>query len=321
MTRYLVSRMAQTAFVLLLMSFVIYALIGLMPGDPIDVMVSANPDLTPEDAARLKALYGLHLPIHERYFNWLRAALNGELGYSRLFSQPVLDVLLPRLGNTAILMGASFGLSVLIAIPVGVYAAMRQNSLADHLVNLICFAGISLPSFALSLLLIKLFAVDLGWLPAGGIGTVGADSLWDRFTHLVLPVMALTIFSIGGYTRFMRGDMIGTLRADFIRTARAKGAGEVRVALGHALRNALIPVVTVIALQFGALFSGALIIETVFAYPGTGKLIYDAILGNDFNLALVGLLFATLMTLLSNLAADIVYAALDPRITYGEEAI
>ena len=317
MSRYLASRMAQTAFVLVLMSFVVYALIGLMPGDPIDLMVSANPDLTPADGARLKALYGLELPIHERYFNWLTAALGGDLGYSRLYGRPVLDVLPPRLANTAVLMGASFVLSIAIALPVGIYAAMRPYGRADNLINLACFAGISMPPFWLALLLIMLFAVGLGWLPASGVATVGVDSLGDRLAHLVLPVLTLTFASVAGYTRFMRAAMIEVLRADFIRTARAKGAGAWRVALGHALRNALIPVVTIIALQFGTLFSGALITETMFAYPGTGKLIYDAIMGNDFNLALVGLLFATLLTLVSNFAADVVYAALDPRIALG----
>jgi peptide/nickel transport system permease protein len=165
-------------------------------------------------------------------------------------------------------------------------------------------------------MLIFVFAVSLGLVPAGGIATVGDGGLADRLRHLALPVATLTLASMGGHLRYVRAAMIETLSQDYIRTARAKGAGEARVLVHHALRNALIPVITVVALSFGALFSGALVTETMFAYPGMGKLIYDAILGNDYNLALAGLLLATATTLFANLAADIAYAAADPRISY-----
>jgi peptide/nickel transport system permease protein len=316
MTRFVLTRLVETAVVLLLMSFVVYALIGLMPGDPIDIMISSNPKLTPADAERLRALYGLDKPILERYGNWLGAALHGDVGYSRVHARPVLEILLPRLGNTSVLMGLTFVISVLIALPLGIFAALRPYSRADYAVNLFCFAGISVPVFWLALMLIIVFSVMLGWLPAGGMGTIGSESLLDQARYMALPVLTLTLASIGGYTRFMRAAMMETLRQDFIRTARAKGAGRARVVLKHALRNALIPVVTIMALSFGTLFSGALITETMFAYPGMGRLIYDSIMGNDFNLALVGLLFATLVTLLANVAADIGYAWLDPRISY-----
>src|SRR5690606_6501756 len=162
------------------MSFLVYGLIGLMPGDPIDVMISSNPELTPADAARLKALYGLDRPILERYRNWLVAALGGDLGYSRVHAVPVLDILLPRLGNTLLLLGTSFVLAVAIALPIGVYAAVRPYSPADTAINLLCFGGISIPSFWLALLLMLLFAVTLGWLPASGMSTVGGGGLADR---------------------------------------------------------------------------------------------------------------------------------------------
>jgi peptide/nickel transport system permease protein len=300
------------------MSFVIYGLLGLMPGDPIDLMIQADPDLTSADIARLKALYGLDRPILERYANWASAALTGDFGYSRQFSRPVLEVLVPRLGNTLLLMGASFVLAVVIALPLGVLAASRPGSLADRIVNLFCFAGISVPAFWLALLLIMLFAVTLGWLPAGGAAPAGMENpgLADRLPYLVLPVITLTLASLAGLTRSLRASLIEAMREDYIRTARAKGAGEARVLWRHGVRNALIPVVTILALDFGTLFSGALITETMFAQPGMGKLIYDAIMNNDYNRALVGLLFATLVTLLANLAADIGYARLDPRISY-----
>jgi peptide/nickel transport system permease protein len=314
MIRFLVRRLAEIVVVLAVMAFVVYGLIGLMPGDPIDLMISADPRMTAEDAARLKAVYGLDRPLTERFLAWSAAALSGELGFSRLFAQPVTEVLGPRLVNTSLLMGLSFVLSLAIAFPVGIAAARRPGSLVDEAVNLLCFAGISVPPFWLALLLILLFAVGLGWLPASGVATVGDGSLGDRALHLVLPVLTLTLASVGGYTRFIRAALIEVMRQDFIRTARAKGASERRVVLGHALRNALIPVVTIVALSFGGLFSGALITETMFAYPGMGKLIFDAIMGNDYNLALAGLLFATLVTLVANLGADLAYVALDPRI-------
>ena len=316
MTRFLATRVAQSVIVLALMSFAIYALIGLMPGDPIDLMISADPKMTPEDAARLRALYGVDKPVVERYANWLMAALGGDLGYSRLYAAPVLDVLLPALGNTLILLGLTLVLSLAIGLPAGVVAALRPYSRTDYAINLFAFAGISVPAFWLGLLLIIVFAVILGVLPAGGTETVGGAGFWDRAKYLVLPVANLTLASVGGHTRYMRAAMMETLRQDYIRTARAKGAGRARVVLGHALRNAMIPVVTIIALQFGYLFSGALITETIFAYPGMGKLIFDSIMGNDFNLALVALLFATLVTLVGNLLADVAYAWLDPRIAY-----
>jgi peptide/nickel transport system permease protein len=318
MTRYLAERLLQSIVVIAVMSFVIYGLIGLMPGDPVDLMISADPKITSEDAARLRALYGLDKPIVERYGNWLEAALAGDFGYSRLHARPVLDVLGPALANTAVLMGLAFALSLAIALPAGIAAAMRPYSRLDYTVNLLAFAGISTPPFWLALLLILVFAVVLGILPAGGMGTVGGGSIWDQARFLVLPVASLTIASIGGHTRYMRAAMIETLRQDYIRTARAKGLSESRVVVGHALRNALIPVVTIIALDFGTLFSGALVTETIFAYPGMGRLIFDAIMGNDFNLALVALLFATVLTLAANILADVGYVALDRRISFRE---
>ena len=316
MTRFLLTRLLQVLVVLAIMSFVIYGLIGLMPGDPINMMLAADPHLTAADVARLKALQGLDQPLMKRYLAWAGAALAGNFGYSRLYATTALAALAPRLANTALLMGVSFALALVLALPLGALAARRPGSALDTAANLLAFAGISVPPFWLALMLILAFAVALGWLPAGGIATIGDGGVLDRLRHLVLPVSVLTLASLGTYLRYMRAAMIEALRQDYVRTARAKGASTARILWGHALRNALVPVITVIALSFGSLFSGALITETMFAYPGMGKLIYDAILGNDFNLALAGLLFATLLVLLSNLAADIAYAAADPRITY-----
>ena len=316
MTRFILLRLVQAAAVLVVMSFIIYALIGLMPGDPIDLMISSNPHLNAADAARLKSLYGIDRPLFERYLAWAQAALHGDFGYSRMYLQPALQTLLPRLGNTAVLMGASLLCAYALALPLGTAAARRPGSGFDNVINLLCFAGISVPPFWLALMLILVFAATLGLLPAGGIAMIGDGGVADRLRHLVLPVATLTLASMGAHLRYVRAAVIETLRQDYIRTARAKGASEARILAHHALRNALIPVVTVLALSFGSLFSGALITETMFAYPGMGKLIYDAIQGNDFNLALAGLLLATAMVLFANLAADIAYAVIDPRISY-----
>ena len=317
MLRFASIRLIESLVVLLLVSFAVYALIGLMPGDPIDIMISSDPDLTSADADRLKALYGLDRPIIERYWNWLGAAMQGDFGFSRTNMRPVLEILWPRMGNTLTLLGLSLALSLAIAIPVGVYAAMRPYSIFDYVVNLGCFAGVSVPPFFLALLAIILFSITLGVLPAGGMGPTGGDSAWYAWLpYLVMPVATLTVLSVGGFTRFMRASVIQTLRQDYIRTARAKGLSEARMVRAHALRNALTPLVTVLGLSFGGLFSGALITEIMFAWQGMGRMIYDSVLANDYNLALVGLMFATAMTLVGKLLADIAYVWLDPRVSF-----
>jgi peptide/nickel transport system permease protein len=319
MSRYLAARAVEIAVTLALMSFIVYLLIGLMPGDPIDMMISGDPKMTSADAARLRAVYGIDKPLLERYAAWALQALQGNFGYSRSFGQPVLDVLGPRLVNTLVLEGIAFVAAISIALPLGIWAAGRPRNMTDYLVNLFCFAGISIPTFWLGLLLITLFAVTLGWLPAGGMAEKSA-SLAGHLRFLILPVLTLTIIQIGAYTRFMRGAMIEVLRQDYVRTARAKGLSERHVFWGHAFRNALIPVLTVMALHFGALFSGALITEIVFAWPGMGKAIYQAILDNDYNLALVGLLVATFATIAGNLLADLAYIWVDPRVSITDRS-
>lgn len=317
MSRHLARRLVQSALVLVLMSVLVYGLIGLMPGDPVELMAAASPTMTPDDVARLKAVYGLDRPLWERYLAWLSRFMTGDLGFSRLTGRPVVETLAGPLANTVLLMGASLILALTLALPLGMAAALKAGGPLDRLLNLAAFATISLPVFWLGLLLIILFAVTLGWLPAGGVQTVGDGSLADRARHLVLPGMALGLASFGLYLRYMRAAMLDTLRQDWIRTARAKGLSWPRIVVRHAFRNAMIPVVTVLALDLGTLFSGVLVTETVFAYPGMGKLIYDAVMGNDYNLALAGLMLATLLTLAGSLLADIAYSLLDPRIRFG----
>ncbi len=317
MANFLINRFLQALFVLFVMSFLIYGLIGLMPGDPIDLMITGDPRISSVDAALLRELYGIDKPILERYINWLVSALSGEFGFSRLHAQPAILVMKEAFLNTISLFTLSFCLALLIALPMGILAAARVNSNFDYGINLIAFGAISIPPFWLALMTIVFFSVILAWFPAGGTAAAaGVDDTWAGARYLVLPVICLTVASFGSHIRYMRASMIEILQQEFIRTARAKGLSERQILIGHALRNALIPVVTVVALDFGSLFSGAMITETIFSYPGMGKLIFDAIMGNDFNLALITLLFATALTLLANFIADIAYILLDRRMTY-----
>lgn len=314
MTAYLVRRALQALVVLAAMSLVVHALLALMPGDPVDLMAAGDPRMTAADLQRLRELHGVDRPMMERYAAWASAALQGDFGWSRSFRRPVLEVIAPRLWNTVVLMGSALALALAIGLPLGTWAAAREGSIVDRVVNLACFASAATPTFWLALLLMMLFAVKLGWLPAGGLPPEGAG-LAGTLRHMALPVATLALVEAGTHARYLRAAMIEALAEDHVRTARAKGASRLRVLLVHALRNAMIPVATVAALGFGGLFSGALVTETMFAWPGMGKLIYDSILGSDYNVALVALLFATALTLLGSLLADLACAALDPRIS------
>lgn len=310
------SRLLQALVVLLVMSVVVHGLMALMPGDPIDLMIASDPHLSAADAVRLKALYGLDQPWGQRYLGWLGQMLHGQLGYSRLFAKPVLEIMAPALVNSLLLMLSALGLSLLVALPLGIIAALRPGRAVDHAINAMAFAASSLPTFWLGLMLMVVFSVNLGWLPAGGMQSLdgGGGGFFDTLRHMILPVATLAIAGIGPYARHTRAAMLAEAAHDYIRTAKAKGCGPARLVLHHQWRNALLPLITLAGLEFGNLFSGALITETVFGWPGMGKLIADAVMGNDFNLALTALLLATAMTLLGSLLADMLMARLDPRI-------
>lgn len=311
----LLPRLLQAAATLLFLSFLVYGMIGLMPGDPVDLMIAGNPNMTAEDAARLREIYGLDRPLLSRYASWISAALGGDLGYSRLYGLPVLDVIFPRIVNTLLLMGLALTLTICIAVPLGVYAAYRHNSLADRAIGVFCLAGISLPAFWLGLLLIALFSVELGWLPAGA--ALESPDIKTRLLSMVLPVATLAMAGLAIYIRHLRSAMIDALRADHIRTARAKGCSEPRVVWRHAFRAALPPFVTIFMLDLGTLVGGAMTVETVFAWPGMGKLMFDAVMGNDYNLALCGFLVLATCVLIANMLADAAYGILDARVAAG----
>lgn len=311
MLAFLARRLFGCLAVLALMSLVVFLLIGLMPGDPLDLMLSGDPHMTPEDLARLRALYGLDQPLFERYLAWAGNALAGEFGWSRSFGRPALEILGAALLNTLALLLPALLLALAMAVPLGLLGAARPRGLLDRAGQGLAVLSLSVPTFWLALLLIYLFAVELRWLPAGGQGD---GSLRGRLEAMTLPVATLALGSLGHFLRFMRAAAGEALRQDWIRTARAKGVGRGRLLWRHALPAASLPLVTLVGLSVGALFSGALVTEILFRQLGMGRVLYDAIVGNDYNLALVGLLVATAATLAGNLLADLAYARLDPRI-------
>jgi peptide/nickel transport system permease protein len=319
---FILRRLLQTVVVLILLSFVCYYVMSLMPGDPIDIMVSSNPKMTAEDVTRLKSLYGLDQPITVRYWHWLADFSQGNFGYSRTYRIPVQEMIAPRLVNTLYLSALVLTMALVIGIPLGVMAGLNPGSRFDYVANFFSYGGISLPSFWLGIMLIIVFAVKLEWLPAGGTQTIGANlSGWeafvDRLKYLILPAISLMTLQAGVYLRFARSSMIEAMGNDFIRTARAKGLSRYRVIWVHGFRNALIPLITVVSLSASSIFSGAIITETVFAYQGVGKLVFDSIVGNDFNMAMVSFMISIAMVLTMNLLADILYALADPRISYN----
>jgi peptide/nickel transport system permease protein len=322
MLTYISRRLLQTLVVIAILSYVCFYIMTLMPGDPVDAMAASNPRITSADIARLRELYGLDQPAYKRYMNWVKTVSEGDMGYSRTYKVPVGELMGPRLWNTFVLSFWSLFLSVLIAVPLGVYTALKPGGKLDYFLNFFSFAGISIPSFWLGILLIIIFAVSLGWFPASGTETIGfvPDNYWealkDRTWYLFLPTLSLSIQQVGRFVRFARSSMLEAMRNDYIRTAKAKGLARNVIIWQHGFRNALIPMITVLTLSLSGLFSGAILTETVFSYQGVGKLVYDSIIANDFNVAMISFIISVSMVLLMNLLADIMYGFADPRIAY-----
>ena len=310
----ILKRFTHMVGVLVILSVVVYYMLGLMPGDPVDLLITSRPNITSEDIANLRRLYGLDQPIYVRYLKWVRQVLSGDLGFSRTYKRPTGEILFSRIGNTFRLMGTAFLISLVVAIPLGIFSALRQYSVFDYVVNLGAFAGISIPAFWLGLLAIILFAEILGWFPPGGIRTYGRSSAGDLLWHLTLPAVVLSIQTVGRWTRYMRNSLFDVLRADYIRTARAKGLRESVIIGRHALKNASLPMITILALSIPELFSGALITETIFAWPGMGRLLYDSVIGSDYYVAMISFMCLAALTLLFNMLADFAYGLVDPRL-------
>jgi peptide/nickel transport system permease protein len=334
MGRYILRRLLQAIPVLFVISVIVFALIQIMPNNPLAAYQN-NPNISPEDLLRLEQEYGLRDPLPVKYSKWLGQLLRGNWGDSFVTHRPVLTEISERLPNTLYLSAIAFALALLISIPVGMISAVRQYSWFDHLITTIAFMGQSIPIFWFGLVLIIIFSVNLQnpfagtdlfphppplpLFPGGGMTTLGENPPppWvDRIWHLVLPVTMLTIFQLAQHVRYMRAGMLDVLKMDYIRTAQAKGLRPHAVILRHAFKNAAIPLVTIIALEVPGLFNGALFTETIFSWPGMGRLFFNHAERGDYPVLMGILMISAALIILFNLAADITYAFLDPRIRY-----
>ncbi|HEV2108148.1 MAG TPA: ABC transporter permease [Thermomicrobiales bacterium] len=321
MATFILRRLAQMVPLVLLVTFITFGLIN-AAGSPV-AGLEINPRVRPEDVARIKENLGLNEPWTTRYFVWLGNLLQGDLGISFVNSRPVLDQILNVLPNTLLLTGISVLVAIAVALPIGIYSAVRRNSLFDRITTIAAVAGFAVPSVWLGLLLIILFAVKFReWglpysFPVGGMRELrGESGFLDRVEHLILPVTALVIPQIASWTRYIRSSMLEIIRQDYVRTAEAKGLRERSVLYAHAFRNALLPLITLVGLSLPELFGGALIVENIFAWNGMGRLAYESIAKNDHSLVVGTTLFFAVLTILGNLVSDILYAVFDPRIRY-----
>ena len=320
MRKYITKRLLLMIPVLLGISIVIFSLINIAPGDPFSSMI--DPNITASDKQNMLESIGYYDTLPVKYVKWLGRAAHGDLGYSIRYKEPVTDVIMRNIGNTMLLSLSALLLSVLIAVPIGVISATHKYSLFDYVITVFTFIGLSIPVFFLGMLMIKFLAFDMNLFPISGMVTVGADysgiqKFFDLIQHMILPVTALGMINMASLMRYTRSSMLEVIMQDYIRTARAKGLKERTVIYKHALKNALIPVVTVICMSMGYLLSGALLTETVFSWPGMGTLIYQAILNRDYPLVTSSTMVLAMFILFSNLLADILYAFLDPRIKFN----
>ncbi|WP_017812558.1 ABC transporter permease [Paenibacillus shenyangensis] len=315
MGAYLTRRLTYTILILLAASLLIFSLYAMTPGD----FITGNIKLSPERKAELRELYGLNKPLLERYLTWMNQAFHGNFGYSLDKQQPVLTLFNQYIWNSFLLAIVSTFLTWVIAVIIGVIAAYRQYSWFDTLVMIFIFAAMSIPSFFIGLFLIKILAVDWKWLPPGGMLTTGSNAtgiayIREVVQHMTLPVIVMTLLGIGSLTRYFRSNMIDVIKQDYIRTARAKGLSERRVLFTHALRNALLPAITLVGFELPALFGGSLIIERIFNWPGIGQLYMQSFTVRDYPLLMGFTMFIAVLTVIGTLLSDILYHAADPRV-------
>ena len=312
MGKYILKRILIAIPVLIGITLIDYAIMCLA-GSPLEML--KGPRISDAALQAKEIAAGLDKPLIVQYFVWLWQLLQGNLGYSMKSYEPVSAMIGSHLGPTLLLMGASLALSLLIAVPAGIYSAVKQYSKGDYAVVTASFIGSSIPSFFLALILIYIFTVKLGILPSGGMNTLGMDgSVADTIRHMVLPVTVLAVSLAGSNIRYIRSSFLEILQQDYLRTARAKGIGYKRVIWKHAMRNALLPIVTVIGMQIPMLFGGAVIIEQVFSWPGLGLMTMTAIMGRDYPVIMGVCLLSAVVVLVSNLITDILYALVDPTI-------
>jgi peptide/nickel transport system permease protein len=318
MSRYLLRRLLIAVPSLIGISIVLYTVLALAPGDPFGELAT-NPNVPAEVAAGLRAKFGLDDPVWLRYLHWLVAMLHGDWGFSFVSRMDVDRLILQRLPVTLLVIGSSQILALLVALPVGVFAATRPYSIFDQIANTLAFVGFSLPTFFTGILFILVFSIYLDWLPfvfRADIAATGWRWYWEEFRQAIMPVAVLGLFQGASWTRYVRSAVLDMIRLDHVTTARSKGLAERTVIVKHVVRNALIPVVTLVALQMPAVFGGAIITEQIFRIPGIGSLLISSILANDTPVIMAVTFVFACLVILFNLIADILYGWLDPRISY-----
>lgn len=321
MLLYLVKRLGLMVPLLIGITFISFLIMHLAPGSPTDVMTDLNPKVSALAKERLTKLYGLDQPLHVQYWRWLKRLAVLDFGQSFApDGRPVINKIAERLPVTVTINLLSLFLVIIISVPIGVYSATHRGSLFDQATTVFVFLGFASPTFWVALLAMILFGVNLGWLPISGLKSLNHDQLTplgqlvDYAWHLLLPVTLSALVSLAGMSRYMRGNMLEVIRQDYITTARSKGLSETVVIYRHALRNALMPVITILGLSVPGLIGGSVIFESIFAIPGMGKLFYDAVMSRDYPLVMGGLVISAALTLVGNLLADLGYALADPRV-------
>lgn len=313
MRGYVLRRLAQGAVLLLVVSVVVFVIVHAAPGGP---ALLIHPDMDPTQLKAMEARLGLDDPIHLQYLRWLGHAVQGNFGKSYQHSLPTLELLLERVPNTLLLSGTALVVAVALAVPLGTISAVYRYSLIDYVATITAFFGVSMPVFWLAILLIITFSVTLGWLPSAGMRTVGVpSSTGDLVRHLVMPSLVLATFPLAQLTRYVRSSMVDVLAQEYVRTARAKGLPELAVLGRHALRNALIPMVTVLGVMTPRLLGGAVITESIFAWPGLGRLAVEAAITRDYPVIMGATLLVSAVVIVCNLVTDLLYVVIDPRIT------
>jgi peptide/nickel transport system permease protein len=318
MRKYLIQRFIHSLTILFGISVLVFVLVELAPGDVVDSMISPEDFVTPEVKEQMRRELGLDEPAPVRYVRWLGRVVQGDFGYSLAARKPINEMILARMPTTLELVGFALLISIILGVGTGVIAAVKQYSWADYLATFSAFAWLSIPEFFLGMLMIYLFAVRLNWFPAFGTSTAGAENpLLDRLDHLILPGLTLGLGLTAALTRYTRSSLLEVLNSDYMTTARAKGLRERSVIVRHGLRNALIPIITVVAFRLPYLISGAVIIETVFQWPGLGFLTLNAATQKDYPLIMALALAVSFVVIVSSFIADIAYCFADPRIRYG----
>ena len=316
MTRFLIRRLLGAIPLLLGVAVLSFVFMQLAPGGP-DALYARNARMTEAQLQAIRHNMGLDRPMHEQLLKWLSNLLRGDLGISYTQYRPVSEAIWDTVPNTLLLMGAGMLISLVAALVFGVLAAKRPHGLLDNVTSAFSYFGLAMPVFWFGLMAQLLFAVHLGWLPSAGMRSAEGGGAWDVARHLALPAITIAIGSIAGWSRYVRSSTIEALEQDYVRTARAKGTAERSVLTGHVLRNALIPFVTVVGIDVPLYLTGAVLTETVFSWPGMGRLFYDALTVRDYPILMGILILGAVLIVAGNLIADVIYGVIDPRISYG----